>query len=220
MKLTIKTTLLAISLIFCGASQASLFSVNTILNGNDGGFGYSSLHEANDSSPMSGSILTTISSATGTYDDVSGATNLVFELANQDTLTLTGTLIFNGSGLLASNSELAYSGMTNLAASTFGSSVSLASSGDFGYLPGAVCCSGADYPPNSFMQDLGGSDLHYLTLWGADFGSDIFGGSYDGSKIGMDFRVELSAVPIPAAAWLFGSALIGLVGFSKRRKAA
>jgi hypothetical protein len=31
---------------------------------------------------------------------------------------------------------------------------------------------------------------------------------------------NLSAVPIPAAAWLFGSALIGLVGFSKRRKAA
>ena len=30
----------------------------------------------------------------------------------------------------------------------------------------------------------------------------------------------LSAVPVPAAVWLFGTALIGLVGFSKRRKAA
>lgn len=29
-----------------------------------------------------------------------------------------------------------------------------------------------------------------------------------------------SVVPIPAAVWLFGTALIGLVGFSKRRKAA
>ena len=29
-----------------------------------------------------------------------------------------------------------------------------------------------------------------------------------------------SPVPIPAAAWLFGTALIGLFGFSKRRKAA
>jgi hypothetical protein len=29
-----------------------------------------------------------------------------------------------------------------------------------------------------------------------------------------------SAVPIPAAAWLFGTALIGLVGFGRRRKAA
>ena len=29
-----------------------------------------------------------------------------------------------------------------------------------------------------------------------------------------------SAVPVPAAVWLFGTALIGLVGFGKRRKAA
>jgi hypothetical protein len=31
---------------------------------------------------------------------------------------------------------------------------------------------------------------------------------------------NLSPVPVPAAAWLFGTALFGLVGFSKRRKAA
>lgn len=31
---------------------------------------------------------------------------------------------------------------------------------------------------------------------------------------------DLSAIPIPAAVWLFGTALIGLMGFSKRRKAA
>ena len=30
----------------------------------------------------------------------------------------------------------------------------------------------------------------------------------------------VSAVPVPAAIWLFGTALMGLVGFSKRRKAA
>jgi len=32
--------------------------------------------------------------------------------------------------------------------------------------------------------------------------------------------VTVSAVPVPAAIWLFGTALIGLAGFSKRRKAA
>lgn len=31
---------------------------------------------------------------------------------------------------------------------------------------------------------------------------------------------SVSAIPIPAAVWLFGTALLGLVGFSKRRKAA
>ena len=30
----------------------------------------------------------------------------------------------------------------------------------------------------------------------------------------------VSPVPVPAAVWLFGTALFGLVGFSKRRKAA
>jgi hypothetical protein len=32
--------------------------------------------------------------------------------------------------------------------------------------------------------------------------------------------VPIPAVPVPAAIWLFGTALIGLVGFGKRRKAA
>ena len=31
---------------------------------------------------------------------------------------------------------------------------------------------------------------------------------------------DLSAVPVPAAVWLFGSGLLGLVGFTRRRKQA
>ncbi len=41
-------------------------------------------------------------------------------------------------------------------------------------------------------------------------------GSY---KVTYDFS-RPSAVPVPAAVWLFGTALIGLVGFGKRKKAA
>jgi len=33
-------------------------------------------------------------------------------------------------------------------------------------------------------------------------------------------QVMVNVVPVPAAVWLFGTALIGLVGFSKRRKVA
>ena len=40
----------------------------------------------------------------------------------------------------------------------------------------------------------------------------------DGVSVADQFSVSL--IPIPAAFWLFGTALIGLVGFSKRRKAA
>ena len=35
-----------------------------------------------------------------------------------------------------------------------------------------------------------------------------------------NYMAPVSAVPVPAAVWLFGTALIGLVGFGKRRKAA
>jgi len=30
----------------------------------------------------------------------------------------------------------------------------------------------------------------------------------------------VSPVPVPAAVWLFGTALIGMIGFGRRRKAA
>jgi hypothetical protein len=32
-----------------------------------------------------------------------------------------------------------------------------------------------------------------------------------------NFNVELSAIPIPAAFWLFSSGLIGLIGFATRK---
>ena len=41
-------------------------------------------------------------------------------------------------------------------------------------------------------------------------------GGLPGEKPYASF-IEVSAVPVPAAIWLFGTALIGLVGFSKRK---
>ena len=40
------------------------------------------------------------------------------------------------------------------------------------------------------------------------------------AQSGLVVFAEVSAVPVPAAIWLFGTALIGFIGFSKRRKAA
>jgi len=40
------------------------------------------------------------------------------------------------------------------------------------------------------------------------------------SRSGQVVIAEISVIPIPAAVWLFGTALIGLIGFGRRRKAA
>ena len=54
-------------------------------------------------------------------------------------------------------------------------------------------------------------------------GNGIFdiGDAVDGAGDDFSFRViGPTVIPLPPAVWLFGTALIGLVGFSKRRKSA
>jgi len=56
------------------------------------------------------------------------------------------------------------------------------------------------------------------------FDTDTYHGTkmIDGPTVGLswNFNVMTSAVPVPAAAWLFGSGLLGLVGVTARRKAS
>jgi len=82
------------------------------------------------------------------------------------------------------------------------------------------------YTPPSATDDLG-----YLALWGSDLGYSKtcqkskkrhhrrrHSNWYScGPNIGVDFVAELSPVPLPAAVWLFGSAMIGFLGFSRRK---
>ena len=52
------------------------------------------------------------------------------------------------------------------------------------------------------------------------FDNDLPAGSWfatDGSPIIMDYIGAEVVVPVPAATWLFGSGLIGLVGFARRK---
>ncbi|RKZ64545.1 MAG: hypothetical protein DRQ44_09215 [Gammaproteobacteria bacterium] len=42
------------------------------------------------------------------------------------------------------------------------------------------------------------------------------GGTPDGEKLGQTLAVDVKVVPVPAAAWLFGSGLIGLVVVARR----
>ena len=45
-------------------------------------------------------------------------------------------------------------------------------------------------------------------------------GMIDGAFVGFNANFDFQAVPVPAAVWLFGSGLIGLVGVARRKRAA
>ena len=46
----------------------------------------------------------------------------------------------------------------------------------------------------------------------------IVGGAFDGQTGSWEFAGTYSAVPVPAAVWLMGSGLLGLVGVARRRR--
>ena len=96
---------------------------------------------------------------------------------------------------------------------------------------------------NLTLVDLGDADPFFagignfsadLTYTGGDMTGSIFAGRIEGAfrsatgpiALGNDFTAgsitanigEVSAVPVPAAVWLFGSALLGLAGIAKRKK--
>ena len=207
------TILIIMSLFFSAAVSATPWTVTAVETGTDGGFGFSGLHDASGTNVMSGSSLATITGASGTYDDASGAVDFLFSLSNGDLLTLTGNLLFI-SGWLDAPSALEYTGL---------GLTDISSTGFFGYMQGDVCCYGS-FDPNSFMPT-GTDGLNYLTLWGAD-GFDTRNGTYDGSKVGMDFRLALvtglptsgsATVPEPAIIWMLIPALLGLFGIRRKQ---
>lgn len=63
-----------------------------------------------------------------------------------------------------------------------------------------------------------GSVIFYGTFNAISWTNPIFE-SYFGFTVGFDER-STSVIPVPAAAWLLGSGLLGLVGLSRRRKAS
>ena len=56
-----------------------------------------------------------------------------------------------------------------------------------------------------------GSSVLFDWSWGEAYASGF-------AKPNIDFAVFASPVPVPAAVWLFGSGLLGLVGIARRKK--
>jgi len=88
-------------------------------------------------------------------------------------------------------------------------------------------------PVGKVFGTTGGIDIDAFGFTSADLihfvrlRDDPLEGNTSGASVGADIdavgaitTIPIPAIPIPAAVWLFGTALIGLVGFSKRRKVA
>jgi len=195
-------------------AQAAIYNINTVMSGSSG-FNASLFHDATGTSAMSGATLASIPSVSvlsGTYDDISGAFNATMNISTGGSFTLSGTgLLFTG-GSLASNSQMSIS---------FTNPTGALVNDEIGFLPGYICCGATNQDPNSFVSSTNGM---VMTLCGANFGGGIFAGSYDDSAgnrlatYGMDLRLNLTLVPVPAAAWLFGSGLVSLIGLARRKK--
>jgi hypothetical protein len=64
-----------------------------------------------------------------------------------------------------------------------------------------------------------GDGTYNMILVSASYVGSAWGG-FDGNPYMETWNVNLAPVPIPAAAWLFGSGLIGLVGIARRKKSS
>jgi hypothetical protein len=58
-----------------------------------------------------------------------------------------------------------------------------------------------------------------LFMWGGKTGSPVnsLGGTYYQDNCFTPVKVSISATPIPGAAWLLGSGIIGLIGLKRKK---
>lgn len=197
-------------------THATIYDVSAVLSGSaTPGFSASAFHDASGSNVMSGPTLAGINSLTsGSYDDSNGFLSVNLGMSNGGSFTLSGFLLFGANDTLTAHStvDIDFDGVAE------GAGFSDTTIGFMGI--NRVCCSGA-YAPNSLAA---GIDSQIMTLWGANFSADVFDGTYGGATLGMDLVLDLTrpglkVVPVPAAVWLFGSGLLGLVGVARRRTA-
>jgi hypothetical protein len=134
----------------------------------------------------------------------------------------------SGGGVLEAASGVTISFLNSLN-STLGS-ITIANATDSGFVdPGSSLVDTAQHDYNDAMADfaalagLGGADpiskFNLSFFASADTYGNVSGVAHSSSTVWFD-NVTISEVPAPAAIWLFGSGILGLIGIARRKKVA
>lgn len=109
------------------------------------------------------------------------------------------------------------------------------SSGNYSHHAGWNCptCAGTQFKPYNANNPMGGTGMTYLihdatvdAINGLTFTANagqvysiLIGGNSGADNFGphAGYSMNISSVPVPAAVWLFGSALTGMVGFGRKK---
>lgn len=140
-----------------------------------------------------------------------------FNLNGGDTVSVAG--VFDNSVLLGGTGNVSFNGsnINNTFTVTAGSyTFTQVDDVSGGVYPELVLDAGA-FADFSFLADIGLFGYFDSQLGGFD-GDDDNSGLISGTW--TSYSMTPAAVPVPAAAWLLGSGLLGLAGIARQRKAA
>lgn len=214
--------LIAVSLLTISPlANAGWWYADSVANGSGGGFAFSVLHDNSSTGVMSGSQTDRILDGDSWYNDVTGQFIGNYFLTSLDSTVSQGTMDLAGT-LPTGGGYFPVPSVSQLSA-TFGGASSHVDT-TYNFTGGDQCCSADPNDPNSFVVSGG---VGTMTLWGSNgtvtqspSGED----SWSDFSQGIDLRLEFTqtndlppGIPIPAAAWLFGSALLGLAVVGRRR---
>jgi len=202
--------------VFSAAVFAAPIQIASTPSETGGPFRHNVFHEASSNGGTSGAILAwyDLGSGGGSWNPDTGAFTINIDIFSDSALTASiGTAV--GTGSL---SATAFNGFDGGLIGTIGWNFDATAEGNgltdtiTSFIDKNYATSSAGYVANSTT-----GNYSSLTLWGADGNYNVNTGMFDTTTTSMGVDLVVTFVPVPAAVWLFGSGLIGLVTVARRR---